>query len=74
MDKPSAQGAFSLTVKKTGAPVSGAFGWYGNALIFKPNSDLAGNTHYEARERNSAKNLEGRPLASRRTWGFTTAH
>ncbi len=74
MDKPSAQAAFSLTVKKTGAPVSGAFGWYGNALIFKPNSDLAGNTYYEARERNSAKNLEERPLASGRTWGFATAN
>jgi hypothetical protein len=72
MDKPSAQAAFSLAVKKTGAPVSGTFGWYGNALIFKPSADLAGNTYYEARERNTAKNLAGRPLVSGRTWGFTT--
>jgi hypothetical protein len=73
MDKPSAQAAFSLKLKKTGAPVSGAFGWYGNALIFKPSGDLAGNTYYEARQRNTAKNLDGRPLDSGRTWGFTTA-
>ena len=74
MDKPSAQAAFSLKVKKTGAPVSGAFGWYGNALIFKPSANLAGNTYYEARETNAAKNLAARPLASGRTWGFTTTH
>jgi Bacterial Ig-like domain len=74
MDKPSAQAAFSLKLKKTGAPVSGSFGWYGNALIFKPSADLAANTFYEARETNAAKNLASRPLASGRTWGFTTAH
>ena len=74
MDKPSAQAAFSLKVKKTGAPVSGAFGWYGNALIFQPSANLAANTFYEARETNAAKNLASRPLASGRTWGFTSGH
>jgi hypothetical protein len=72
MDKPSAQAAFSLVANKTGTPVTGAYGWFGNALLFQPSADLAANTFYLARERNTAKNLAGRPLASGRTWGFTT--
>ena len=39
MDKPSAEAAFSLKRTSNGASVAGSFGWYGNALIFKPELD-----------------------------------
>ena len=73
MDKQSAQAAFSLRRTKDGAVVSGAFGWFGKALIFKPTSPLAAGVTYTARETNQARNLAGRPLESGRTWVFTAA-
>ena len=36
MGKPATEAAFSLKRNSDGAPVSGSFGWYGNALIFQP--------------------------------------
>ena len=70
MDKGSAEAAFSLKRTSNGAPVGGSFGWFGNALIFKPAGDLAPGVAYTARETNAARNLEGRPVESGRTWVF----
>jgi hypothetical protein len=74
MDKPSAQGAFSLRRTSDGAPASGGFGWYGNALIFKPNADLAGGTQYTVSVSTAAKDLAGHPLPAAKTWRFTTTN
>jgi hypothetical protein len=74
MDKASAQAAFSLRRTSNGQPVSGSFGWYGNALIFKPTADLAAGVAYTARETNAARNLAGRPIESGRTWVFSVRH
>jgi Domain of unknown function (DUF1929)/Bacterial Ig-like domain len=74
MDKPSAQGAFSLKRTSDGAPVSGIFSWYGNALIFKPNADLAGGTQYTATVSTAAQNLGGFSLPVAKTWRFTTTN
>jgi hypothetical protein len=73
MDKPSAQAAFSLKRTSDGAVVSGAFGWYGNALIFKPDADLAAGTQYTAAVSGAAKDLQGNTLANPTTWRYTTA-
>ena len=64
MDKPSAEAAFSLKRTSDGAPVSGSFGWYGNALIFLPDADLAAGTQYTASISTAAKDLAGNPLAN----------
>jgi hypothetical protein len=72
MDKPSAEAAFSLKRTSDGAPVSGAFGWYGNALIFKPNADLAPGTQYTASISTAAKDQQGNALANPVTWRYTT--
>ena len=74
MDKPSAEAAFSLKRTSDGAPVGGSFGWIGNALIFKPNSDLAGGTQYTAAVAASAKDLAGHPLPAAKSWRFTTTN
>jgi Bacterial Ig-like domain len=72
MDKPSAEAAFSLKRSSDGAPVSGSFGWYGNALIFLPDADLAAGTQYTASISTAAKDLGGNPLANPVTWSYTT--
>jgi hypothetical protein len=74
MDKPSAEAAFSLKRTSGGTPVTGSFGWYGNALLFKPNGDLAGGTQYTASVSTAAKNLGGHPLGAAKTWRFTTTN
>jgi Domain of unknown function (DUF1929)/Bacterial Ig-like domain len=74
MDKPSAEAAFSLKRSSDGAAVSGSFSWYGNALIFVPNSDLAGGTQYTASVSTAAKDLAGNPLPVAKTWRFTTTN
>ena len=58
MDKPTAEAAFSLKRTSDGAAVSGSFGWYGNALIFKPDADLAAGTQYTASVSTAAKDLQ----------------
>ena len=74
MDKAATQGAFSLKRTSDGAPVSGSFGWYGaGVLIFKPDADLAPGTQYTASVSTAAKDLAGNPLATAKTWQFTTA-
>ena len=72
MDKPSAEAAFSLKRTSDGAAVSGSFGWYGNALIFKPSADLAAGTQYTAAVSGAAKDQAGNSLANPTTWRFTT--
>jgi hypothetical protein len=74
MDKPSAEAAFSLKRTSDGAAVSGSFSWYGNALIFVPNTDLAGGTQYTASVSTAAKDLAGNPLPVAKTWRFTTTN
>ena len=74
MDKPSAEAAFSLKRTSDGAAVSGSFGWYGNALIFKPDADLAAGTQYTASVSTAAKDLAGNPLPAAKTWRFTTTN
>ena len=72
MDKPTAEAAFSLKRTSDGAAVSGSFGWYGNALIFDPDADLAPGTQYTASVSTAAKDLAGNPLANPVTWSYTT--
>jgi glucose/arabinose dehydrogenase len=72
MDKPSAEGAFSLRRTSDGAAVAGAFGWYGNALIFKPNSDLDPGTQYTATISTAAKDQAGNALPAPVSWSYTT--
>ena len=74
MDKPSAQAAFSLKRTGDGAAVTGSFGWYGTAMLFKPNGDLAGGTEYTANVSTAAKDLAGHPLPAAKTWRFTTTN
>jgi metallophosphoesterase (TIGR03767 family) len=73
MDKQSAQAAFSLRRTKDGVAVTGSFYWLGKALVFKPASPLVGGATYTARESNQARNTDGRPVESGRTWVFTAA-
>ena len=72
MDRASTEAAFSLKRTSDGAAVSGSFGWYGNALIFQPNADLAAGTQYTAAVSGAAKDLEGNTLANPTTWRYTT--
>jgi glucose/arabinose dehydrogenase len=75
MDKAATQGAFSLKRTSDGAPVSGQFGWYGpGVLLFKPDADLAPGTQYTASVSTAAKDTAGNPLATAKTWQFTTAN
>ena len=74
MDKPTAEAAFSLKRTSDGAAVSGSFGWYGNALIFDPNADLAPGTQYTVSVSTAAKDLAGNPLAAAKSWQFTTTN
>jgi hypothetical protein len=72
MDKPTAEGAFSLKRTSDGAAVSGSLGWYGNALIMAPSSPLAANTQYTATVAGTARDLAGNTLANPTTWRYTT--
>lgn len=72
MDKPTAQTAFSLVRTSDSAAVSGSFSWYGNALIFKPNTNLGAGVQYTASVSTAAKDLAGHPLPAPTTWRFTT--
>ena len=74
MDKPSAEAAFSLKRTSDGAGVSGSLSWYGNALIFVPNTDLAAGTQYTGSVSTAAKDLAGNPLPVAKTWRFTTTN
>ncbi len=72
MDKAAAQSAFSLKRSSDGAAVPGSFGWYGNALIFKPNTDLAGGAQYTASVTGAATDPAGHAIPTTKTWRFTT--
>ena len=72
MDKPSAEAAFSLKRTSNGASVAGSFIWFGNALIFKPDSILESGTQYTATVATGARDAAGNPLPATKTWSFTT--
>ena len=72
MNKTSAEAAFSLKRSSDGAPVTGSFGWYGNALIFKPAADLTGGSRYTVSVSTTAKDLSGHPLPGAKSWSFNT--
>ena len=72
MDKPSAQAAFSLKRAVDNAPVSGSFGWFGNALLFQPGTRLDGGTQYVATVSTAAKDASGHPLPAAKSWKLTT--
>lgn len=73
MDKPSAQGAFSLVRSSDSAAVSGSFSWSGDTMTFDPTADLAAATQYTAKVTAAAKDLAGNALPGAVTWTFTTA-
>jgi hypothetical protein len=72
MDQPTAQSAFSLKRTSDGTAVNGSFSWYGNALIFKPNTILGAGVQYTASVSTAAKDLAGHPVPAVTTWRFTT--
>ena len=75
MDKPSAEAAFSLKRTSDGAAGERQLRLVRpNALIFKPDADLAPGTQYTASVSTAAKDLAGNPLAAAKTWQFTTAN
>ena len=74
MDKASAESAFSLERTANGTPVAGSFSWFGSALIFKPNSSLAGGTQYTASVSTAARDPSGNPLPAATRWQFTTTN
>jgi hypothetical protein len=71
MNRPSAEGAFSIS-----PDVVGAFSWSGNAMTFDPSADLAADTTYTANvvadEIDPATDTAGNPLIEGRSWTFTT--
>ncbi len=69
MDKESLKEAFSITPL-----VTGTFTWQGNKLIWRPISDLSGNTKYTVRISTKANDLEGNHLQKPFTWQFTTVN
>jgi hypothetical protein len=73
MNHATAEAAFSLTRNSDGAPVAGTFGWYGNAMIFKPNAPLQPGMSYSARVADTATDNSGNRMARSEFWWFTTA-
>ena len=65
MNHAATQAAFTLKRTSNGASVAGAFSWYGNALIFKPNADLLGGVQYTANITTAARRHPRRPVAGR---------
>ena len=73
MNEAATQAAFSLAPTAGGAPVAGSFSWYGpTVMIFTPNTDLQTGVQYTANISTAAKDQNGTPLASAKTWQFTT--
>ncbi len=71
MNKSATQGAFVLRRTSTGAAVSGAFSWYGNALIFKPSAPLTPGAGYTASISTAATSVSGVHLYLPKIWQFT---
>jgi hypothetical protein len=73
MDQAATQAAFSLT-DASGQPVTGSFSWYGlRALIFDPSQNLSRGVRFTATVSTTARDLEGNPLTSERSWPFITS-
>ena len=73
MNHASVQAAFTLRRNSDSAPVAGTFGWYGNAMIFKPNAPLQPGTSYDARVEDTATDTSGNRMARPEGWWFTSA-
>lgn len=74
MNHAPTQAAFTLKRTSNGASVAGAFSWFGNALIFKPNADLLGAVQYTANVSTAARSTLGDPLPAAKTWKFTVTN
>jgi len=68
MNTASAQGAFSIS-PSVGV---GVFSWAGNVMTFTPPGDLDYGTKYTVTIAVSAQDVVGNPLASAKSWSFTT--
>ncbi|MEW6619859.1 MAG: fibronectin type III domain-containing protein [bacterium] len=67
MDNESVIGAFSIS-----PPTTGTFTWEANKLIFRPVSDLYGNTKYTISVSKQACDISGNNLQKPVKWQFTT--
>jgi hypothetical protein len=74
MNHAVTQGAFTLKRTSTGAPVAGAFSWFGNVLFFKPSADLAAGVQYTATVSVAARSTLGDPLPAAKAWRFTVTN
>ncbi|MEI6502354.1 MAG: Ig-like domain-containing protein, partial [Armatimonadota bacterium] len=76
MNKPTAQGALSITPAQSGAAAPGwpgAFTWVGNQMQYKPSTALAPNTTYTVTINTTAQSSGGARLAVAKVWSFTTS-
>ena len=71
MNKSATQAAFTVKRTSTGATVPGSFTWFGNALIFKPSSNLVSGAQYTATVSTAARDRAGNHFAAARVWRFT---
>ena len=72
MNEPLTDAAFTLT-GPGGKAVAGSFAWYGpQALIFTPTQGMAAGATYAASVSSAAQDQSGHPLATAKTWSFTT--
>ena len=67
MNTGSAQTAFSIS-----PAVAGSFSWVGNVMTFDPTLDLDYDTKYTVTIAVTAQDVGGNPLASAKSWSFTT--
>jgi hypothetical protein len=75
MNTTATQSAFSLKRTSNGSAVSGAFAWFGNALIFDPDADLPAGVQYTANIGTGAQSSLGDALLTAKSWTFTvTTH
>ena len=70
---PSTISASTFTLKQGTSSVSGIVGYSGTIATFTPSALLDPNTVYTASISTDAKDLAGNPLASVKTWSFTTS-
>jgi Ice-binding-like/Bacterial Ig-like domain len=69
---PSTITAASFTLMQGTTSVSGAVTYAGTTATFNPTSSLIASTTYTATVTAGVKDLAGNPLASAKTWSFTT--
>jgi hypothetical protein len=75
MNTAATQSAFSLKRTANGSAVTGAFAWFGNALIFDPDADLPAGVQYTANIGTGAQSTVADALLTAKSWTFTvTSH